>query len=414
MRKFTKTSKAFGIILAVAMLVLSVFAFAACNYCAHDLEIIDKEPSTCLEHGHSYSYKCKKCGKLYGYDLENGLYEIESARPLPLGDHILTDELDVRVKDGKTEATDIWDFEVVSKCKLCEQWFAVPGEHLGTIVPPNIGVADSGQIGSWYRGEYAYKKVDESVADEDVWVTTGIPYTQIQFSSSAKQGTNIVLNPASFRAIPEDGNRDTSGKVQYAPKYEWIQSSKVGAYQRFPLYIPFNANETRQVFYFIKNTTDTEKTTDPLKLEWCIDGNTWSNITIAPGEVKVLKVTGLSTDNNNLKETYIRVSNPNSSKNTLGKAMNIEMTGQFYLSGTVSKLDVDQMPAKDEYTEGEKFDPTGLRIYATYTDYCYGKTLRLDECEFSCGDRPLTTADDIVYVSYGGAKVSFKITVNAK
>jgi len=104
------------------------------------------------------------------------------------------------------------------------------------------------------------------------------------------------------------------------------------------------------------------------------------------------------------------VSNPNNASR-LGKKMSIEIAGQFYIAGEVAKLDIDNQPVKTEYTAGEIFDPTGLKIYATYTDYCLGKTLRIEDMEFSCGDRPLTADDTKVTVSYGGKKVSMNITV---
>ena len=389
---------------AMAILTLSVgFAGATgCGYCAHSLETIEKVPSTCLEHGHGYSYKCKKCNKLFAYNEEDGLYEIEEAEQLPLSGHTLPeianlgDSLGVRLKDGKETADSIWDYEVTYKCALCHEEHAVPGEHLGAIVPPNINKTQQGGSGDAYRGTYGYDNGDKE---------TGRPYTMIEFLAGVTPNAYIELDP--YRYV-----KTTTGKVDptqyYADKYEWVDSSNIGAYQRFPLYIPFNVNETRYVFYVIKNTTTT--TTDPLKIEWSIDGDEWANVTVNPGEIKVLPVKATSRSNINVQAQFVKVSNPNNASR-LGKKMSIEIAGQFYIAGEVAKLDIDNQPVKTEYTAGETFDPTGLKIYATYTDYCLGKTLRIEDMEFSCGDRPLTADDTKVTVSYGGKKVSMNITV---
>lgn len=96
----------------------------------------------------------------------------------------------------------------------------------------------------------------------------------------------------------------------------------------------------------------------------------------------------------------------------LGKKMSIEVTGFFYVAGEVSKLDIDSLPEKLEYAEGETFDPAGLKVYATYSDYCLGKSLKIAEMEFDCGDRPLTKNDKVITVSYGGKRAQLYITVN--
>lgn len=391
---------------AMAILTLSVgFAGAAgCGYCAHDLETFEKVPSTCIEHGHGYSYKCKKCGKLFAYDEEKGLYEIEAAEQLPLGGHTLpdisemNDKIGYRLKDGKTEAESLWDYEITYKCALCGEEQAVSGEHLGNIVPPNLNKTQPGNGSQVYKATYAYDNDDKE---------TGKPYTKIDFRSDTTNSP-ITLDPYNYIHLPYEGKVDPT--KTYGEQYEWVSASNIGAYQRFPLYVPFTVNETRYVFYVIKNTTDTSVTTDPIKVEWSLNGDDWANVTVNPGEIKVLPVSATESGNINVQAQYIKVSNPNNSAK-LGKKMSIEVAGQFYIPSEVAKLDIDEMPTKTQYAAGETFDPAGLKIYATYTEYCLGKTLKVEDMEFSCGNRPLTAADDRVTVTYGGKKVSFNITV---
>lgn len=391
---------------AMAVLTLSVgfVGAAGCGYCAHNLETFEKVPSTCIEHGHGYSYKCKKCGKLFAYDEEKGLYEIEAAEQLPLGGHTLPDisemgeKLGYRLKDSKTEAESIWDYEITYKCALCGEEEAVSGEHLGTIVPPNLNKTQSGNGSQVYKATYAYDNDDRE---------TGKPYTKIDFRSDTNNSP-ITLDPYNYIHLPYEGKIDPT--KTYGEQYEWVSASHIGTFQRFPLYVPFTVNETRYVFYVIKNTTDTSVTTDPIKVEWSLNGDDWANVTINPGEIKVLPVSATESGNVNVQAQYVKVSNPNN-PNKLGKKMSIEMVGQFYIPSAVAKLDIDEMPTKTEYTAGETFDPTGLKIYATYVEPSLGKSLRVEDLKFSCEGRPLTTADDRVTVTYGGMKVSFNITV---
>lgn len=399
-----KIKKIIAAVVAVSTLVLCCVGAAGCNYCAHQLETIEKQESTCIEHGHGYSYRCKKCNKLFAYTTEKGLYEIKEAETLPLGAHSLPADLEgkigIRLKDGITQATSVFDYEITSKCGLCDEEgnslcseeFVISGEHLAQIVPPNIEKPHVGESGVVYTGEYLYEEA------------TGRPYTKIEFRSTTKQDTAIQLDPANF-VKPTDGKLNPNKK--YNEKYEWVDASNIGSYQRFPLYVPFNANETRYVYYIIRNTSSA-----PITVNWSVDGKTWADETIQPDEVKPLLVTGTKTYNTNLEDQFIKVSNPNSTKSTLGVKMSIEVTGFFYVAGDVSKLDIDSLPDKLEYAEGETFDPAGLKVYATYSDYCLGKSLRIEEMDFDCGDRPLTKNDKVVTVSYGGKRAQLYITVS--
>ena len=391
-----KIKKIIAATVAVATLAAGCVGAAGCNYCAHQLEVIEKENSTCIEHGHAYSYKCKKCDKLFAYTTEKGLYEISQAEELPLGDHVASDAFNVRLKEGIETASSIFDYEFVTVCKVCEAEMPVPEEHLVKIVPPNLNKAQDGVVGGSevYEGTYKY--------NED-----GDPYTSIKFLSSTKPDNTITLDPYKY-AYAETAS--IKGDTHYGPNYKWVFLSSWGPYQRFPLYIPFKANVERQVYYIIKNTHATET----INVSWCIDGNNWANIDIAPGEVKPLLVKGTKSYDTPVEPQYIKIKNAKGGK-TLGKPVTVEIRGIYYTPGTVATLDVDEMPVKTQYDVGEKFDTTGLQIYAKYAEddleFRLGKTVDLSKCQFSCGDKPLTKDDNKVTISYGGARVSINITV---
>ena len=156
-------NKSIKILIALAAVCVFVFGclgITGCNYCAHQLEVIPKKESTCVEHGYGYSYRCKKCNKLFAYDTQNGLYEISAAETLPLGGHTLPEnpegKLGVKLKEGITEATSVFDYELTANCGVCGNEYAVPDEHMALIVPPNIRMGHAGESGEKYSGEYAY------------------------------------------------------------------------------------------------------------------------------------------------------------------------------------------------------------------------------------------------------------------
>lgn len=397
----SKIKKIVAAAMAVLTLSVGIVGATGCGYCAHNLEVHEKEASTCLEHGHGYSYTCTKCGKLFAYSEEKGLYEIAEAETLPLGGHTLPDiaemegKLGVRLKEGKTTAETLWDYEMTYKCALCENEVAVPEEHTAKILPPNINKKQPGGSGDAYRGTY--------MDDE-----TSNPYTKVELLTATTPDEAIELDP--YRYLYDANVRyDSYTKLYYGPSYKWVPAQ--GASQRFPLYIPFTAYETRYVYYVVKNVTDT--TTDPIEIQWSIDGNAgnWSEkVTVNPGEVKVVPVKATEDSNINVQAQHIKVSNPNN-PSKLGKKMTLEIAGMFYVPGTVNNLNISSEPEKLEYKAGEKFDPAGLKVYAGYTDEFLGKTVGLENLVFSCGDKPLTVDDKLITVSYGGMRASFNITV---
>lgn len=384
-----KAMKAIIIAFTVLTLALCCLSITGCGYCAHELKVKDeKVASTCVEHGHSYTYECKKCKKLFAYTLDKGLYEVSEAEELPLSaEHTLpeVDEehpenfpLGIRLKEGKTAAESVLDYEITTKCTLCQKEFAIEDKNLAAVVPLENKVSENTNTRRTYSG---VRMQDEA---------TGRWYTDIQFYKATRPTDVTELKP--FAKITEGGDLG------------WVSSD--GAYQRLPLYVPFNKNQTRHVVYIVHNS-DAAAT---VNLEWSIDGKRYATVTVAPGEYKPLVVYGLKDWDCNVDSQFFRVSTAAGGA-TLGSNIKMEMTGFLYTSGTVDKLDIDSQPTKTEYKVGETFDSAGLRIYATYSDYCLGKTVNLAECKFSTDDRTLTEKDDRVTISYGGKKVSVPITV---
>ena len=342
-----------------------------CGYCAHQLEVIDKEASTCIVHGHAYSYRCKKCDKLFCYNTDRGLYEVTEADGLPFAAHTFSTDFGARLTDGKTEAASLFDYEVTTACGLCGERYAVPFENLVPIVPPTRTLNDTSGDRRTYKGERIF---DETAAR---W------YTRIQFYKAARPDDVTMLDPWNDKG--------------------W--SGHYGAYQRLPLFIPFDTDVPRYAVFIVHNT-DAETS---IKIEWSIDKKQYGKVTVAPGEYKPLVVPGVR-EITNVDGQYVRVSNAGGG-DTLGANVIVEMTGFFYTSGTVDNLTVDSLPLKTAYSVGDTFDPTGLQVYALYSDYCLGKALHRSELSLNTDGRTLTAADDRVIVTYGGKSVSVPITV---
>ena len=76
----------------------------------------------------------------------------------------------------------------------------------------------------------------------------------------------------------------------------------------------------------------------------------------------------------------------------------------------VARLEITKAPDKTEYTEGQKFDRTGMEVTAVYND---GSSVKVTDFTVS-PDRALATADAKVVISYGGATADVAIKVKAK
>lgn len=367
-----KIMKITALVAAVAAAVaLGCIGLTGCGYCAHQLETIEKTESTCIVHGRDYSYRCKKCGKLFAYSAEKGLYEVGEAEELPFAAHTVKGDFGAAPSGGKTMAASLFDYDVTSKCAVCGERFAVPHESLVPIVPPTRTLNDTSGERRTYKGE---RKFDEAA---------GRWYTTIQFYKTTRPDDVTMLDPWNDKG--------------------W--SGHYGAYQRLPLFIPFDTDVPRYAVFIVHNTSDSKA----IKIDWSIDGKTYAGVTVGAGEYAPLVVSG-TREVTNVDGQYVRVGDPAGGE-TLGANVVVEMTGFFYTAGTVANLTIDSPPVKTEYKAGESFDPAGLEIYATYTDYCLGKALIAGEYTYNTAGRVLTAEDDRVVFSYGGMSVSVPITV---
>ena len=82
-------------------------------------------------------------------------------------------------------------------------------------------------------------------------------------------------------------------------------------------------------------------------------------------------------------------------------------------SKELEKIEVVSPPNKVNYMEGENFDPTGLKIKATYSNGSSDEILDGKGCEFAPSDS-LKTDDKSVTVTCNGKSTTLDIVVNAK
>lgn len=367
----SKFAKFILVTAAACTLFASALSLAGCNYCAHDLEVIEKVASTCVEHGHSYSYKCKKCNGLFGYSTEKGLYAISEAEELPLAEHTVSDEIGTRVKEGKDVATSLFDFEITTKCALCEEEFALPGESLIPFSPTAQTLQDSTKTRRTYQGTRSY---DETA---DRYVTN----------------VRLFKNVLKTDVTP----------INYVNDPDWV--GKQGASQRMPLYIPFLNDVPRQLVMFIHN----KSAATSVNFEWSIDEKTYGGTVVAPGEYKAFIVKGTRYETN-AAGMSMRYSNANGGE-TLGENLDVELAGFYYTGGHVENITVDAQPVKTQYTAGEIFDPTGVKLFASYSEAYVTKTLIPREYTYDLDGVPLKATDTKVVFSYDGKSVSVPITV---
>ena len=90
-----------------------------------------------------------------------------------------------------------------------------------------------------------------------------------------------------------------------------------------------------------------------------------------------------------------------------------QIKAEYITTIEVSSIAVTTQPTKVSYSEGDKFDPTGLKLKVTYTD---GTEITLDADAVGITydpdeDTSLATTDTSVTVEFGGKTTTITITV---
>lgn len=73
----------------------------------------------------------------------------------------------------------------------------------------------------------------------------------------------------------------------------------------------------------------------------------------------------------------------------------------------VTSLEITEQPDKTNYTQGETFDPTGMKVTAHYNKEPLTETVTY----YAYDTQPLTPSDTFVTITYGGASATVAITV---
>lgn len=89
----------------------------------------------------------------------------------------------------------------------------------------------------------------------------------------------------------------------------------------------------------------------------------------------------------------------------------LELSDTDYTPKTLRTLAITKNPDKTSYFAGEKFDPAGMVVTATYSD---GSKVAVTDYTVKNGDQALTAGTTAVWIVYGGFEVYVNITVTNK
>ncbi len=140
--------------------------------------------------------------------------------------------------------------------------------------------------------------------------------------------------------------------------------------------------------------------------EWASNANWKLAKFVNPVKAKYIRFSGVETYDDQGGNKYMSAAE-----------IRVKVTADEIPAPTVKELLISTMPNKTVYTEGEKFDPTGLVLAVKYSDdstvnAVYGKD---EGFAFEPGlDTPLTKDQEKVTVTYEGQKTDIIIKVNGK
>lgn len=335
-------------IATVMTVLLCCFALVGCGYCQHKLTELVKEPSTCIKQGVRTAYKCEKCGKMFGYSDEKGLYVIKEREKAPLGNHTVGPNSKFVFSDGDAFA----NMSVSSECVDCGNDFVVDKEGLIPFTPSaNGGVASAKHVRD---GHY--------------------PATEFTFAAGTKSGDKHVIKPL------EDSKTDARANVN----------------------VPFEANVSRYLIVLVYNSSDKDvEITYGAECygQYC----TSSQITVpARGYASACVDICFSMD-------QPRSFHELSMMTDLDRAVTLRILGYYYSNEKVQSVELTTR-GRTDYMLGEKLDTDGITLTASYGNGV-SKILTPDEYTINLADKELTAEDTQVVITYKKMTFTYNIIV---
>lgn len=338
-----------AITLAAVTAILCSLTFAGCGYCQHKLTELVKEPSTCVKQGLRTAYKCEKCGTMFGYSLEKGLYEIKKREKAPLGKHTVGPNCEFAIPEGKTSFADM---NVYSECAECEERFLVDKEGLIPFTPSdNNNTASAKHVRD---GNYSA--------------------TEITFAAGTQSGAVHTIMPLS------DSKSDARANVN----------------------VPFDSNEPRYLITLIYNLGSKDVTVT-YGAECYGEHCTSPEVTVPAG--------GFATASAELVFTLTqpRSYHELTMLTTLDSAVTLRVMGYYYTTDKVKSVELASK-GRTDYMQGEMLDTDRITLTAVYGPDV-SKILTPDEYTINLEGKILTVEDTEVVITYKKQTFKYNITV---
>ncbi|MCH5351655.1 MAG: discoidin domain-containing protein [Clostridiales bacterium] len=335
--------------LSVALVIFCALPLVGCDgYCQHKLEELERVPATCLQTGLRTAYKCVKCGKMFHYSDATGLVEATEREVLPVSGHQVGEVYSGKVEGGGT-ADSLTDFEVYSKCAVCEQDFKVNTDNLIAFAPSD------------YSGGTHFDLEDGRVA------------TRYTFPAGTTSGTVRIIEPL------RDSKTNANANVE----------------------VPFAAKVNRYLIMFVHNESNidvnikygAERNGERCNTEVHVPANGYASFTVT--------INFSAGDPRSWHELYMM--------QDIDTPVTLSLCGYFYASNKLQSIIIEKY-GKTEFAIGEKLDVENIVIVADYGENVK-RTLKPEEYKVNLEDKELTEEDTEVVITYKNKSVKYPITV---
>ena len=337
-------------IAAVITVSLCCFALAGCGYCQHKLTELVKEPSTCIKEGVRTAYQCEKCGKMFGYSDEKGLYLIKERESAPLGNHTVGPKSEFVFPSGEVAFANM---KVASECVECGEKFTVDKEGLIPFTPSdnNDSVASAKHVRD---GHY--------------------PATEFTFAAGTTSGDKHVIKPL------DDSKSDARANVN----------------------VPFEANTSRYLIVVVYNFSDKD-------VEITYGAECYGQYCTSPQTKVPAKGYASACVDICFSLDQPRSYHELSMMTNLDTSVTLRILGYYYSNEKVQNVELTTK-GRTDYMLGEKLDTDGITLTASYGNGV-SKILTPDEYTVNLADKELTAEDTKVVITYKKMTFSYNIVV---